>query len=81
MDIFSSLVKCTELLLTIWVHKEKQRYFEEFRSLQRRLKNEHAKPEPLKDMAVIDNAEFELLLLTRKIIEAASTPSRPDSQS
>lgn len=63
--------------LSIWNHKEKSKYFEQWRKLMRAKHDEYEKPvfNPNKDenkdassfldQSVIDHADFELFLLAR----------------
>lgn len=79
MDLLTQLAAVTRLALELWNHKEKGKYFEQFIEIERSIHYEWSKPEDRRDHAILDHAEFELLLLTRKVVETSSTPSRPDA--
>jgi len=51
--------------LKIWKHKEKTKYLEKFIKIERTIHEERKKPLNLRDNAVIDNAEFELYILSK----------------
>ncbi len=78
MGIAESLLKIAELSLQIYIGEKKEKYFEQYLYLKRTIRNELAKDINTQDYNVIDRAQFELLLLTRKTLETIATPTRSD---
>jgi len=64
--------------LKIWEHKNANKYFEEWRELMRIRYAESNKPINVRDMSIIDNADFELYLLAGKYQTEVGRPNFAD---
>lgn len=63
--MISSIFSLLGSVLTIWEHKEKNKYKEKYMRLEREYYEETKKDQP--SDAVLDNIEFELLLLINSL--------------
>lgn len=61
--MFTSLLKALGAGLSIWEHKEKNKYVKKLYELEKKYYEETNKPDY--DNAVIDNLEFDICLLSR----------------
>jgi hypothetical protein len=70
MDYFTVVSELLLVGLKLWERKNKNKYFEELRNLERGRHSEEAKPLEERDQAMLDNIDYELLLLSRKFVSA-----------
>ena len=63
--MFQELLKLLAAGLSLWEHKEKNKYRDKMISLERQWREETAKPRPEQSDARLDNIEFELRLLAK----------------
>lgn len=67
MNIVSLVLSLAEKLLSLWVSKEKDKYNAKLVALKEAYWLEKNKPEEVRDFAVIDNLEFEIILFAQAL--------------
>jgi len=63
--VINSIFKLLGSALSIWEHKEKNKYYDSYIELERRYYEESKKTQP--DHSLMDNIERELLLLSNRV--------------
>ena len=63
--MISSILKLLGSALSIWEHKEKNKYFDRYVKLENKYYEEYQKDKP--DHSTLDNIERELLLLVDRV--------------
>ena len=69
-----SFLKVLGAALSIWDHKERNKYYDEWRDLQKRWYEESNKQRP--DMATLDNLRFRLCILGESYSNATKSDTR-----
>lgn len=71
--MIDSLAKMTTVALDLWSYKEKNKYVEEFNTIQKRLDHEQRKEISNQDFNLIDHLHRDLVLFSRKLHTAIVT--------
>jgi hypothetical protein len=78
VDLFTELAGALRAGLSIWESKEKTKYIDRLIRLERERDEEGKKPDP--NMAVLDDLEFQLVLLSRAFSAAAIGGQKTSAQ-
>lgn len=73
MNIALVVLEVLKAGLGLWQSKEKRKYIDRLMKLEKRLYEEEARPYDEKDMAVIGNIHFDLMLLARAFAQDAGS--------
>lgn len=79
MDLFTALVGALKAGLSIWESKEKTKYLDRLMRLEKERDEEGKKPDP--SHGVLDDLEFQLVLLSRAFSSAAIGGQKAPPQS
>lgn len=67
MNIVALVLSMAEKLLELWVNKDKDKYNAKLLSLKTARAEEMAKPEEMRDFALVDNLDFEIILFAQAL--------------
>jgi len=65
--VIGAILGIASALLSLWVHKEKDKYNSKLLALKEAYYAEKNKPEAERDFAVLDNLEFEIVLFANAL--------------
>jgi hypothetical protein len=75
MDWVSLVLQVLSSGLSVWESKEKRKYIEKLKRIEKDLYEEEAKPLDNRDQSVIDNLHFDLMLVARAFTQDAGSNS------